>query len=456
MQFKDQIIAFYEKISAMNFTSFEDARKKAALLGKHLFSIKEFDLRGTENLPYESGVIFIYNHISNNPIYTLKDDFQITLDSHFISSIISQNYYKNPGIRVIRHSLDNEKIHLNYYNLFNYIRVYSKDFIPNSISQRDLDNSKKIFYDSCRSVLLQKENLIINPEGKSSTTKNSPSDFKVGIFKMILKSKLNPLIIPLVMVNFDYLHSETTYRCEIKKPFRLSTKINDFENKKELNDFVISFQKEYSQWIDSLRKANSNHEAEIRLLIEKKKKHSQKENLIIFYGSSTFRLWENIEKDFSPFNILNFGFGGAKIEDCLKYFDSLFNDINPNGVVLYVGGNDFSLNYTPIKIFNLIKKLIVKFQKKLPKCKLFIVSIKPSYHRFKKLKQITTLNQMIKNYSVKYDRIFYINIYDLFIDHKKKIIKKYFLIDDLHLSKEGYSVWKKEIYKSIFKVFNYF
>ena len=63
---------------------------------------------------------------------------------------------------------------------------------------------------------------------------------------------------------------------------------------------------------------------------------------------------------------------------------------------------------------------------------------------------------MIKNYSVKCDRIFYINIYDLFIDHKKKITKKYFLIDNLHLSKEGYAVWKKEIYKSIFKVFNYF
>ena len=119
MQFKNQIIAFYEKICAMNFISFEDARKKAALLGKHLFSMKEFDLRGTENLPPESGIIFIYNHISNNPIYTLKDDFQITLDSHFISSIISQNYYKKPGIRVIRHSLDNEKIHLDYYNLFN-------------------------------------------------------------------------------------------------------------------------------------------------------------------------------------------------------------------------------------------------------------------------------------------------------------------------------------------------
>lgn len=456
MEFKNEIIAFYKNVSAMNFSSFKDAREKAALLGKKLFSIKEFDLRGTENLPSESGIIFLYNHISNNPNYSLKDNFQITLDSHFISSMISQNYYQKPGVRVIRYSLDDEKTHYDYYNLFNYIRVYAKNFIPNNVKQRDLDDSKNEFYKSCRTALLKKENLIINPEGKSSSTENSPSDFKVGVFKMIIKSRLNPLIVPLVMVNFDYLHSETTYRCEIKKPFRLSSKISDFENKKELNDFVISFQEEYSQWIDTLRKEISDYDAEIKLLIEKKNKHYQRKNLIVFYGSSTFRLWNKIENDFSPFNILNFGFGGAYIEDCLKYFDSLYFDLNPVGVVLYVGGNDFSLDYTPKKIFNLIKKLTLKFQKKLPQCKLFIVSIKPSYHRFEKMKQIMTLNQLIQKHFHKSDRVFYINIFDLFFDHKKEIIKNYYLIDNLHLSREGYAVWKKEIYKSIAKELNYF
>ena len=93
---------------------------------------------------------------------------------------------------------------------------------------------------------------------------------------MIIKSKLDPLIVPLVMVNFDYFNSETTYRCEIKKPFRLSTKLNNLKNKKDLNDFVISFQEEYSLWIDNLRKVNYSYEDEIRLLIEKKNKHSKR------------------------------------------------------------------------------------------------------------------------------------------------------------------------------------
>ena len=166
MEFKTKIKAFYEDISKKSYNSFEDAREDAALLGKKLFLFKEFDLRGTENLPQESGIIFIYNHISNNPNYTLEDDFQITLDSHFISSMISQNYYKKPGVRIIRYSLDNEKKHSEYYNLFNYIRVYSKDFIPNYVTQQDLEESKNIFYSLCHSALLEKENVAKNKKTK--------------------------------------------------------------------------------------------------------------------------------------------------------------------------------------------------------------------------------------------------------------------------------------------------
>jgi len=71
------------------------------------------------------------------------------------------------------------------------------------------------------------------------------------------------------------------------------------------------------------------------------------------------------------------------------------------------------------------------------------------------MKKIIALNQMIKNYFDKSDRVFYVNIFDLFFDCKKKIVKKYYLIDNLHLSSEGYAVWKREIQKSIIKELNY-
>src|SRR5258708_12869575 len=40
---------------------------------------------------------------------------------------------------------------------------------------------------------------------------------------------------------------------------------------------------------------------------------------IVFYGSSSFRLWKSLEKDFSSYEVLNFGFGGCFIRDSLAF-----------------------------------------------------------------------------------------------------------------------------------------
>ena len=146
MEFKNALKQYLKAFLAKKFNTPLEARIISAELVKDLFNLKKFDLRGTENLPSESGIIFIYNHISNNKSYILDNNFEITLDSHFISSVISNNYYQTPGIRVIRHSLPFEKAHNNYYNKFDYIRVYSKEYIPKQLSEKKLKESKEEFY----------------------------------------------------------------------------------------------------------------------------------------------------------------------------------------------------------------------------------------------------------------------------------------------------------------------
>ena len=113
MEFKNALKQYLKAFLAKKFNTPLEARISSAKLVRDLFNLKKFDLRGTENLPSESGIIFIYNHISNNKSYILDNNFEITLDSHFISSVISNNYYQTPGIRVIRHSLPFEKAHNN-------------------------------------------------------------------------------------------------------------------------------------------------------------------------------------------------------------------------------------------------------------------------------------------------------------------------------------------------------
>ena len=452
MNFKNSLKQYLETILSQKFNNPLEARIVSAKLCKDLFNLKRFDLRGTENLPSKPGVVFIYNHISNNENYTFKDNFQITLDSHFISSIISYNYYATPGIRVIRNALPSEKIHNDYYNKFDYIRVYSKDYIPEKVSKKELKKSKEEFYDKSKLVLLNRENLILTPEGRSSITDESPTDFKAGIFRMIIRSGLDPFIVPLVMANFDKNHFETVYRCEIKKPFRLSEIISDFNNRSQLDNFLKSLNNKYPKWVNDLRIIKSGHLDEINVLIKKKGSSFNKKNLIVFLGSSTFRLWDSLNSDFEPYNVINYGFGGAFIKDCLSYFDALFSDINPALIVLYVGGNDLSLGHTADEINKLNNELIHKIKFKFPKTYIFSVSIKPSRHRIDQMNEIIRLNYWIQRDLKKNDRAFFINIFDSFLNIDGNIIDKYFLIDRLHLSQEGYNIWKKVIYNAIKKI----
>ena len=445
--FKKSLNQYLEKIVTTDFNSPLDARVVAAEYLQKIFSLNKYDLLGTENLPLKSGVVFIYNHISNNDEYLLKNKFQITLDSHFISSMVSYKYYKSPGVRIIRHNLPHEIEHAKYYNKFGYIKVYSKHYLPKDISKEKIDEAKKEFYAKAKEALTKGENLIVNPEGISSSTDKSPSKFKAGVFKMIIRSGLDPFIVPIVMTNFDKLNSETIYRSEIKKPFRLSSLVNDYNDRKKLDHFLVNLNSDYENWVSNLRKFSEGFDQEIKKLILKKDKLLSKKNLIVFYGSSSFRLWNNLNEDFKSYNVLNYGFGGAFIEDCIRYFDRLFSNINPIAFVLYVGGNDLSLEYSNRKINSLFKILLTKIKSQFPNTKIICVSIKPSYHRIEKFKKIKKLNTIMKEELMKNGKNSYVDIFRLFLNKDEKIIKSYFVKDNLHLSKKGYEVWKKSILK---------
>ena len=104
---------FQNVIGSPQSASAEEIRIKNAIKVRELFKEIGVQVKGTENLPYERESIFIYNHLNNHPDLIVGEKFQITLDSHFISSII-HTYYGNPGMRVTRHSLPNEKSHRIY------------------------------------------------------------------------------------------------------------------------------------------------------------------------------------------------------------------------------------------------------------------------------------------------------------------------------------------------------
>ena len=79
-----------------------------------LYAQTRWIIRGEENLPEQPGHIFIMNHLDNHQDNTLPNDFQLTLDTHFVSCMLLCKKYGEPPIRVVRRSKPDEHGHQRY------------------------------------------------------------------------------------------------------------------------------------------------------------------------------------------------------------------------------------------------------------------------------------------------------------------------------------------------------
>jgi len=409
-----------------------------------VFSKINYIIKGSENLPYEQNSIFIYNHLNNPLDYSVSTNFQITLDSHFISSLILYKYYNNAGNRVVRCSLENELAHKNYYEKFDYIRVFAERFIPKTMNYKQVKEFNKGFYSQSIDNLKKGMGIIVSPEGFSLKTEESPGIFKLGVFKLATIVKPEPKIVPVVMANFDKLLSKSLYKCEIMKPFKMSDHGIYGPNDPKLLSFIESFNGKYKRWVKNLIIEDLNFELEIQNL--EKSIENQKDLIdpIVFYGSSTIRLWKGMKNDFNGLNVINLGFGGALIKDLSKNFSRLFRKIKPSVIVLYLGGNDLTLGYSAEKIVEKIKNFLELVFKNYPNIKIINMSIKPSFERINDIKKIEKINSLMTAESSRNKGLIQLNFYEKIIN-KGVINQSLYLRDGLHFNDLGYKILVNEV-----------
>src|SRR6476620_5586485 len=56
---------------------------------------------------------------------------------------------------------------------------------------------------------------------------------------------------------------------------------------------------------------------------------------ILFVGSSTFRMWKNVQTDFPKHIIINRGFGGSGLPNVIDYADQIIFPYKPKQIVIY-------------------------------------------------------------------------------------------------------------------------
>ena len=133
------------------------------------------------------------------------------------------------------------KNHRAYYERLKYIRVYAKKFLPPGLA-RIRSNRSTSFYLKAMKILKQGSGWF-SPEGNSYKTGDSPGIFKHGIFRLACMDP-QPLIVPLVMANFDKLASRILLSVRLSHIYNGDMGITD-KNDRNLPQAVASFNEKY-------------------------------------------------------------------------------------------------------------------------------------------------------------------------------------------------------------------
>lgn len=172
-------------------------------------------------------------------------------------------------------------------------------------------------------------------------------------------------------------------------------------------------------------------------------------DLILFVGSSTVENWHSLETDFPGKTVINRGVSGTKTIDQINYKDRLITPYHPKQIFIYVGDNDIGYKWTPEEILAQFKTLFSTIRKEKPTAEIIYISIKPSIRRWKDKEQVEKTNGLMKAFIEQQPNAAYADVYYPMLTSKGELSPEFYREDGLHLTTEGYEVWKKVISKFI-------
>lgn len=184
---------------------------------------------------------------------------------------------------------------------------------------------------------------------------------------------------------------------------------------------------------------------EVKSLTERIDQKGWKPNSFVFTGSSSVRLWRNLQEEFPTIPIINTGFGGSQASDLLIHLDELVIRYGPEKVFIYEGDNDISAGKEATQIMTDIDLLVNRILQKLPETTIVLISAKPSPSRWQLKTSYTVLNDLMRQYATTHNQVDFMNVWDVMLDKTGKPISEIYIADSLHMNEKGYAIWNKSV-----------
>ncbi|MEN2282263.1 GDSL-type esterase/lipase family protein [Algoriphagus sp. SE2] len=164
---------------------------------------------------------------------------------------------------------------------------------------------------------------------------------------------------------------------------------------------------------------------------------------VVFTGSSSVRMWKNLQNDFPNTPIINTGFGGSTAKDLAAQLFPLVLRLEPSTVFIYEGDNDINGGETATEIMTTLDEIVTRIQKQLPNTTVNLIAAKPSPSRWELKTSYLVLNDLMRQYCTGHENVNFVNVWDIMLDKTGVPRADIFIQDNLHMNEKGYALWKE-------------
>jgi lysophospholipase L1-like esterase len=168
---------------------------------------------------------------------------------------------------------------------------------------------------------------------------------------------------------------------------------------------------------------------------------------VVFIGSSSIRLWDTLTEDMAPIDVIQHGFGGAKLNDLVYYAKRLVNTYQPRAVVVFAGTNDIHPGAAkpPEQLLASYQAFVATVRADQPTVPIYFIGITPSPMRWSVWPIAQSTNALIQQWSESDPNLHFIDTSAGLMGPDGEPDPDNYRFDGLHLNAQGYSVWREII-----------
>lgn len=166
---------------------------------------------------------------------------------------------------------------------------------------------------------------------------------------------------------------------------------------------------------------------------------------VLFYGSSSIRLWTTLTEDFAGLAVVNRAFGGSTLRECVAEMERLVFPIEPRAIVLYAGDNDLDQGARPEEVAELLEEFVSAVDDRLGLVPIAFLSIKTSPARMWNVVNIRRTNDLIAAMLAQWPQVRFLDLLPLMSQPDGAPCREFFAEDGLHLSAAGYRLWAPRV-----------